>query len=296
VQIDGRPASSDGTTAVQIVYVSPEYFATIGQALVRGREFEGSDASGAPRVAIVNETAARRFWPDRDPLGRRIGFEGPAEEFTVVGVVADVKLETLLESGRPIVYLARQQHSSYLAGWTRGAGEAFVILRTNAEAAAVTQALTRAAADVGLPFQGVTPLEQRIGELLMPQRVGRMLLTLLGGMALMLTIVGIYGLVACLVARNTKEIGIRMTLGAGRQEILLVNSAIVPIACGVLAGSIVAWYGGRFADRFMYGMTGSDPATLALAAGAIAGAAVFAALLPAHRALRIDPVAALRAE
>jgi len=132
----------------------------------------------------------------------------------------------------------------------------------------------------------------------MPQRFGRALLSLSATMALLLTLLGTYGLVSCVVARGRKDIGIRMALGANGRQVVgaLMRTAVAPLIGGVVLGAVIAWWGGRFVDSFTYGMSGSDPATLAIAVALIFGIAMFAALLPARRALRIHPIETLRSE
>ncbi len=300
VVLDGVPAAL--ATPVTIVYAAADYFTTLGQSLVTGRDFDERDHEGTEQVAILNTAAARALWSTTNPLGHHIGFpEGnggavPRTDRAVVGVVRDVKLKSLGDAGVPIIYLARQQNESYLAGYTVGSGNLYVILREANDVAGVAAALASAAADVGLSLQAVTPFDQRLGELLMPQRLGRALLLLLGVMALALTIVGVYGLTACVVARNTKEIGVRIALGAGAPAIVraVVGRTYVPVLAGSAVGCVVAWTSGRLADRFMYGMRGSDVLTIVGAAVVVIASAGVATWLPARRALRIDPIETLR--
>ena len=298
LRVDGVPVEL--RAPADIVFVAADYFTTLGQPMRRGRDFDAGDRTGARPVAIVNETAARQLWPEADPLEHHLGLQngGPDQNLAVVGIVGDVKLKTLRETERAIIYLPRRQHPYYLAGYMAGAGRTFLMARTAGHAGGVAEAIRRAAADAGLPTQSVTTLSQGIDEILMPQRLGRTLLVLLAAIGLTLTLVGIYGLVSCFVARNTKEIGVRLSLGAGTGEIVraLLERTFLPIAAGVVTGSAVAWYGGRYADRFMYGMPGSDPATIALAVVTIVVSGLAAALLPTRRALRINPIETLRAE
>jgi putative ABC transport system permease protein len=147
-------------------------------------------------------------------------------------------------------------------------------------------------------LQDTVSLRQGVDTLLMPQRLGRALLTALGILALVLTAVGIYGLVSCVIARSTREIGIRMALGASPRDVArgLVTWTSWPLLFGLTAGVLANWFGGQLADRFLYGTTGSDPSVLALAAAAVVMSAALAIVVPLRRALHIDPIATLRSE
>lgn len=305
LDVDGVPVELPAP--LDVVYASADYFTTLRQAIGRGRDFDARDRAGQQPVVIVNEAAARRFWPDEDPLGRRVGFPPPAAmrargaatpEFVVAGVVRDAKLRSLRETGQPVMYLPRAQHEAFLAGVAAGAGSAYLIVRASGDPDRLAQALGPAVEDVGLSVQSVTRLDRTIYDLLMPQRLGRGLLVMLGAVALALTVAGVYGLVSCIVVRSTKEVGIRLALGAGSREIVqtLAAKALVPVTAGVVVGATVAWFGGRLVDRFMYGIPGSDPTTLVIAVAAIVATSVAAALLPTRRALRINPVETLRAD
>jgi predicted permease len=302
--VDGVPV--DLPVPVDVVYASADFFSSLGQPVVAGRDFDERDREGGQSAAIVNEAAARRFWQGASPIGSLVGQPPPpmmrargaiTPEFSVVGVVGDVKLRSLRDADEPVIYLARAQHQYYLAG-VAGAGGASLIVRANGDTDGLTRALPAAVAEVGFELQSVRPLDRAIDELLMPQRIGRTLLTGLGMLALALTAAGIYGLVSCLVVRSTKEIGVRLALGAGSKHIIraLSSKALVPVVVGAVAGSTIAWIGGRYVDRFMYGIDGSDPTTLAVAVAVIVASAAGAAALPTRRALRINPIETLRAD
>jgi hypothetical protein len=302
VIVDGMPVEL--STPAEVIYTASDYFTTLRQPLVRGRDFAASDRQGTRPVAIVNEAAARQLWPGGDPLEHQIGFPPRGApvvggiDFAVVGIVRDAKIRQLSETGRPVVYLARLQHESYLAGMIAGSGNSFLIVRATGDPAALASELARIGEDAGLPLQAMTTVEQGVNEILMPQRLGRALLMLLGTLALTLTAVGIYGFVSYLVARNTKEIGIRMALGARPRVIVraVLAGIFAPVAAGAVAGSILAWFAGHFADRFMYGIQGADPATVVIAIAAILVSGMLAVLLPTRRALRINPIETLRGD
>ena len=299
VRIDGTqvgPTSvAMSATAPAMVYVSVvsgDYFSTIGQRLAAGRDFGGADSAASEPVAIVSESAARRFWPGQNPVGRHIGFQPLTADATVVGIARDVRYANLLDDQRACVYLPVAQAPGGLGL------NAPIVIRT---ASAFSSAdVYRAAADIdsSLPVADLRSVDEYMARLLMPQRLGTSLLGLLGAVALAVTIVGVYGLIACGVARSRREVGIRMALGADRRDILghTCARAVVPVAIGVVAGCAASLWAGRFADRFMYGIRGTDPTSLIAAAVLLLTAAGVAALLPAMRATRIDPVEALRAD
>jgi hypothetical protein len=304
VEIDGEVIEL--SEPIDTVYADADYFSTLRLPLVAGRGFNDRDRAGAPLVALVNEAAARRFWPAGDALGRRIGLPPPSmmraqghtsPDFAVVGIVRDVKVRSIREAGQPVVYMPRSQHEYFIAGVAAGGGVSIAI-RTEDEPAGIATALAAAANDSGLTLRTVTPLDESLEGLLMPQRFGRALLSLLATMALLLTLVGTYGLVSCVVARGRKDIGIRMALGASSSQVVsaLVRAAAAPMIVGGVLGAAIASCGGRFVDSFTYGMSGSDPATLALAVALIFAAGMVAALLPTRRALRINPIETLRAD
>jgi predicted permease len=299
VRIDGTqvgPTSvAMSATAPAMVYVSVvsgDYFSTIGQRLAAGRDFGGADSAASEPVAIVSESAARRFWPGQNPVGRHIGFQPLTADATVVGIARDVRYANLLDDQRACVYLPVAQAPGGLGL------NAPIVIRT---ASAFSSAdVYRAAADIdpSLPVADLRSVDEYMARLLMPQRLGTSLLGLLGAVALAVTIVGVYGLIACGVARSRREVGIRMALGADRRDILghTCARAVVPVAIGVVGGCAASLWAGRFADRFMYGIRGTDPTSLIAAAVLLLTAAGVAALLPAMRATRIDPVEALRAD
>lgn len=292
VGLDGVPVALPAP--VDMVFASADYFTTLGQPVLRGRDFASADRAGSQPVAILNEAAARQFSPNRDAVGRELNLQ--RQHLLVIGVVRDVKLVTLRDSGKAIVYLPRSQNAAYLAGYMSGSGGAFLIVRMARSLQDLRASLAPTAATAGFSLQGLTSLRQKVDDILMPQRLGRLLLTLLGAIALVLTVVGVYGLVSCVVARATKEIGIRMALGARPRDVTvrLLASISWPVTLGLVAGVLIAILGGRLANRFMYGMTGVDLSTLAFAILAVVAGAAAAVIPPARAAIRIDPIVTLR--
>jgi hypothetical protein len=291
---------------IDTVYGDADYFTTLGLAIVAGRGFNNQDRAGAPLVALVNEAAARQFWPGRVALEHRIGLPPPPmmrargdtlPDFGVVGIVRDAKVRSIWETDRPVVYMPRSQNEIYLAGMAAGGG-AHLVIRTEGQPEELANALASVATASGLSLKSVTTLDESVDGLLMPQRLGRTLLSLLGAMAFLLTAIGIYGLVSCVVARSTKDIGIRMALGASARQVVaaILARTLLPVSAGLVVGSTGVWFGGRFVDGFVYGMRGADPSTLTMAVGLILATGIVAALLPARRALAINPIETLRAD
>jgi putative ABC transport system permease protein len=173
-----------------------------------------------------------------------------------------------------------------------------LIVRTSRDPNAIAGSLRATAAPDGFSLTDVTTISQAIDTLVMPQRLGRALLTLLGVTAIVLTIVGMYGLVAAVVARQKKEIGIRIALGAKPRAIVrsVLTKTSVPLLTGVAAGAVFGWWGGHLADRFMYGIRGANSVTMAIAIALVTGAGLAAGWLPTRRALRINPIDTLRVD
>jgi predicted permease len=302
LSIDGAVSPQ---TPIDVVYASSGYFTALGQRVVAGRDFSDEDRMGSRAAVILNEAAARQSFGDRDPVGREavlsrsIGGRLTNEPSRlVIGVVRDVRLATLRDSGKPIVYFARTQNKFYLAGYMAGVGGSRLIIRSTRSASDLRAALAGPAAAAGFELRGFTSLRDKVDEILMPQRLGRLVLGSLGVLALTLTVIGVYGLVSHLVARSAREVGIRMALGAGAAQIArdVLLWMLWPLTLGLAVGVVLARLGGHAVDRFMYGVTGADLGVLTLTFVAIIVSVVAATIPPIRRALRVDPIAALRSE
>jgi putative ABC transport system permease protein len=300
VAVDGVPTTPPAP--VVETYAAADYFRTLQQPILQGREFNDSDAESTEPVVILSASAAHAFWPHSAAVGHHLtastirSFAGtPA---LVIGVAADVTLHDLRDTAPLVVYRAPSQNRAFLAGLTAGSGRAPVVIRTSGDAAVFVPAITKFARDAGFSVESVRTVGEAVDTLLMPQRLGRALLTLLGALALVLTIVGVYSLVSSVVVRDRKEVGVRMALGARPRHVTAAILARVarPLTAGLAAGVLLAWWGGRFADRFLYGARSHDPATLAIAAAAIVISSLLASARPMVRALRIDPIETLRAD
>lgn len=300
VAVDGVPTTPPAP--VVVTYAADDYFRTLRQPILQGREFNASDAANAEPVIILSASAARTFWPHGAAVGHHLtvstmrSFAGtPA---LVVGVAGDVALHNLRDASPLVVYRAPSQNRAFLAGVAFGSGHAPIVIRTSGDAAAFVPTVTKFARDAGFSVESVRTVGEAVDDLLMPQRLGRALLTLLGALALVLTIVGVYSLVSSVVVRDRKEVGVRIALGARPRHVTAAVLARVarPLVAGLAAGVLSAWWGGRFADRFLYGARSHDPATLAIAVGAIVASSLLASTRPLLRALRIDPIETLRTD
>ena len=263
--------------------------------LRRGRYFTSADRHGAVSVAIVSENLARRYWPNQDPIGKRMHF-GAADdnrEFsTVVGVVADVKSTSMEDVPRPHVYEPLDQLED-----GRLTALNFMI-RAETDPATLSAAARAAVAslDPALPLSKMRTLQDVVDASLQPRRFDTGLVGLFAALALFLAVLGIYGVIAFAVAQRTQEIGIRMALGAKSGDVLMlfVREGVMLALTGILLGSAAALLLGRYIASLLYGVQPTDVATLATASAVLAATAIVATLVPARRAVRLDPMLALR--
>ena len=295
--IEGRPQTADGqvTEDVQPFSVTPDYFRVLGIPLRRGRLIEPQDVDGAPRVAVINEEMHRRYFGDRDPIGARVTFGDPEDTastwFTVVGVVGNVAQEGL--TAKPYAQLYRPLFQVPQRG-------VWMSVRTAGEPMAVASA-TRAAlkaVDPDVPANEVRTMEDRIAENIAQPRVSVALLGSFSGVALLLAAIGIYGVVSYTVAQRTREIGIRMALGARREGVLrlVIGQGLAPVAAGVAVGLALALAATRLMSSLLYGVSATDPLTFGAVALFLGAVALVATYIPARRATRVDPLVALRYE
>jgi predicted permease len=285
----GVVMSMGGEAEAPTLAVDQNFFATLGIALKRGRMFAPSDTATSTRVAIVNETFAKRFFPDADPIGKsfRAGFQ-----FEVIGVVADARVNSLREPPPPTIYRTITQLP--LPGRR-------VIVRTAADAAALIPAIREAMRDVdpNLPLQNVsTQVDSIEARYLVTERMFAATSSAVGGLVLAVTMIGLFGLMSYTVTRRTKELGIRVALGAQRSQVLrpILADALIVVGAGVLVGLAAALAIGRLLETLIFGLSRHDPLSLSLAAMLMFVAATVAGYFPARRATRVDPVVALRAE
>ena len=282
-----------GMPSIGVHWASPEYFSTVGIQLRKGRLFTAEDRAERPKVVLVNETAARAFWPNADPIGKTItmgqgGFETGAE---VVGVVSDVRYSTIESASVPDAYIPfLQSPQSRMRIFVRSR------LDQGTLAAAIRQEVRQL--DSNLPLSEVKTMEERVGDAMWRTRVAAWLFSAFAGLALLLTAVGIFGVMSQTVSQRIPEIGVRMALGAEGNDVLglVLGRASVLTGIGVAAGIAVALGATRVMTALLYQTEPGDPATLAFVATLLGVVALAACYLPARRAARVDPIVALRYE
>ena len=305
ISILGRAASSSESPSWN--RIGPRYFETLGTRLIRGRTIDERDTVNAPRVAVVNEAFVRRFFPDSDPIGGRFGIGGAehAGDFEIVGVTEDVKYTSAARPTRPMIFFPALQSATYddptsrnvqLRSMVMGAVE----LRVAPGAGNIEPLLRQAFADVD-PDLTVIRILPMATQVRLNFRLNRLMSTLTaayGILALLVAAIGLYGVTAYAVARRTREIGVRMALGAGRSRVLgeILRGALAQTGIGVLVGIPAALAASSALASLLFGVTARDPIVFAQAALVLLVSAVLAAVVPARRAASIDPARALRSD
>ena len=275
--------------------VSPGYFATLGIPLLRGRLIGSEDRDGSPHIAVVSRTFVQRFLTGRDPIGQQFSRTAPgAPVVTIVGVVGEVRRDGKQAELAPQVYLPAAQTDVYPV--RLGA----LAVRTSGDPHALVASLQRAvwSVDPDQPITGVRTLDEVLSASLAQRRFNMMLLTSFASLALVLALVGIYGVVAYAAAHRTREIGIRIALGATERDVvaLVVRGGLAWVLLGIAAGVGGAIAATRVMTGLLFGVTPTDPATFVSTVIIMAVVALAASYVPARRAASIDPIAALRME
>jgi putative ABC transport system permease protein len=292
IRIDGRPAGTaeSGGTA-QYFAVTPAYARTMGIPVTRGRFIREDDRLTGRSVVIINETMAKQFFSNQDPIGQRLDISGPTYLREIIGVVSDVKRDGLDAQASAQVYEPFWQTPSY--GLT-------VLVRTTGDTLPLAAEIRRqvSIADRELPISNFRAMDEVVGRSLGPRRFSVVLLTVFTGLAVILAFVGLYGLMAYTVTQRTQEFGIRLALGAQRNAILwlVIVQSLRIVLPGVFAGLLAAFALSRFLQSLLYEVATTDPGVFGLLPAALAVVALAAAVIPAVRALRLNPVTALRAE
>ena len=293
-EVDGRTLPERSEIKVSWNALGPGYFATIGTPILLGRDFNLRDDLASPKVVILNEFLARRAFPGQNPIGHKIG------DAEVIGVVKDSLYGGAREEPRPVLYRAIFQAAGGTdpSGWVGVGGISFE-LRYRAGAGIVEAVRGAIAAlDRNLPLFRIKTLRAQTEDSLLRERLLATISTFFGALALGLASLGLYGLMAYAVVRRTAEIGIRMALGARRRQIiwLVLRETIWLVAAGAAFGVPLALWLSQFAKSVLFGVTGTDPAVMAIAVGILVAVAFLAGLLPARKATGVDPMTALRWE
>jgi putative ABC transport system permease protein len=293
VRVEGRPEAPDGSKpSADWLIVSPGYFRTMGIPL-RGREFDDRDRGDSQQVTIISEEMARRFWPDEDPIGKPVMLLSFGDKpFTIIGVAGNVRNIGLESDPNPMAYAA----TAFAATWN----PMNLVIRTGAEPTAQVSALrsTLGAIDPNVPLYEIRTVDELLSDTLGSRRFTMFLLGSFAGAALLLACVGLFGVMAYLVSQRTHEIGVRLALGARPGDVfrLVIGRGMALAAIGSSLGLAGAWAFGRVLESLLYQTTASDPITLASAPILLMAVALFACYVPARRAMKVDPMAALRYE
>lgn len=289
--IEGRPLESAPDLRAERIRISPDYFKVMQTPLVRGRVFTEADEDGKQPVAIIDENAAGRYWSDRDPLGQRVRFgQNPTQPWmTVVGIVKNVKHDGLDVDGVPHIYVSIYQ---------RGDRAFSVALRTSLPASLLEPQIRHEiqSIDPGLPVFNVSSMNDILDRSLASRRFSADLVAGFAGLALLLASIGIYGLLAYMVGQRSREIGLRMALGARRTDILklIMGKGFVLAAVGIATGVFLAASGASMMASLLYGVRPHDPVVFLAVPALLLAVAVLASYIPARRAAKVDPMVALR--
>jgi len=304
IHVEGRAASHEQVysensqiaigdpTRINATVVGPRFFKTMGIAVLGGRDFGDTDVENRPPVIILNATAAGIHFGDATPIGRRVSVDGPQGPWReIVGVVRDSKYGSLTEAGVPVVYMPlAQNHETGM----------MLYVRASVPPASIVGPLRRELQELepNLPVPVIEPMTQTIGTSLYAARMGAWLLATLGVLALMLAVVGIYGVLSFSISRRTREMGIRLALGADRQHVflLVIRDGMLLVTLGILIGLGTGLVAARSLAAFLYGVSTTDLPTFAATVAILCAVALIACAIPARRAIGVNPVDALRQE
>jgi putative ABC transport system permease protein len=300
--IEGRPVlPMADQPEVDVRVISDGYLRTMHVPVIRGRDFEESDAAGRPGVVLISDALAHRFFPNEDPIGKHLTLtffaDAPRE---IVGIIGNVKTDQLNET-RPVdtIYMAANQ----LGPSTGEAWDSFPLslaVRTKSDPHAAANAITAAIHEIGpdIPVTDVLSMDDVIAQSMSSQRFNMLLLAAFAGLALLLAAVGIYGVLSYTVRRRVREIGIRMALGASQSDILrlVVTDGMKPILLGVALGVIAAIALSRLVASLLFGVPPTDPLTFAVVATLLVAVGIAANTVPAYRATKVEPTQTLREE
>jgi predicted permease len=297
-QIEGRPVPKSEEPAADIEAATPGFFRTLNIPLLRGRDFSERDDSKAPGVVVVNEAFVRKYFPNDDPLGKHItpgaSNSGKPQVREIIAVVGNVKNRSLDAEDVPVYYIPSTQLNF---------GSMAVCLRTSNDPHSIASAVRNVVSsmDPDLPLYDIKTMEEYLASSVATQRFNAMLLEAFAGLALLLTGIGLYGVIAYAVAQRTHEIGVRMTLGASRSQVvqMVLKSGLQLTGIGVAVGLVLSLVAARFATSFsslLFGVKSTDAVTFAAVVGMVTVVSLLACYIPAYRASKVDPMIALRYE
>jgi putative ABC transport system permease protein len=290
-RVEGRPPQPAGQGFnANVNLITPGYFQTMNIPLIEGRDFDERDAMKAPETAIINQEMARRYWPDENPIGQRLAV-GDNPWRVVVGLVGDVKQSGLDIETRPEMFWPYYQEPVSFATF---------VVRTGSDPEAMTSAVRAAMQEIDkdLPVYNIKTVNDVISESVAPRRLNMLLLGIFAGLALVLAAVGIYGVISYSVSQRTREIGIRMALGASHTSVLrlVVGEGMILAVIGVTIGVVASFFLTRLMSTLLFGVSTTDPITFVAISLLLTGVSIVASLVPARRATRVDPMVALRYE
>jgi len=289
--IEDRPVESSQDLHAERIRISPDYFRVLRATLLRGRSFTEGDEDGKPQVAIIDESTAHKYWPTRDPLGRRVRFgRDPTKPWTtVVGIIKDIKSDGLDIDGVPHIYVSTYQDPSKLL---------IVVLRTSLPATLLEPQIRHEiqSIDPRLPVYNVSSMNDILDRSLASRRFSADLVGGFAGLAVLLASIGIYGLLAYIVGQRSREIGIRMALGARRDDILrmFLRKGVALAGVGIVAGLVFSASTASMMASLLYGVRPHDPAVFLIVPLLLFTIAVLASYLPARRATKVNPMIAIR--
>ncbi len=294
--LPNRPAKDTrGVPFANYTFVSADFFSAVGTPLLRGRGILDSDTMDSLHVMVINNAMAKKYWPGEDPIGKQITMGSPwGKELTVVGVVADIKHISMREEPAPEMFVPFTQHPwpSMLV--------AHLALRTRTDPATMAQSVREAirSVDPELPLAKVATLSALVDDSMAQPRFSMLLVASFGALAILLASIGLYGVISYSVAQRTREIGIRMALGAGRHEVfrMILGQGTKLAGLGIAIGVVAAFGAARMMTSFLYGVEADDPLTFAGVPLFLLAIALLACYIPARRAMRVDPMTALRDE
>jgi len=286
----GATSEKDGKDTY-FMSVSPKFFDTMQIPILRGRDFDARDTEKPTASAIINETAAKKYFPNEDPIGQRVGLTADESgQSEIIGIIRDTKYDSVRDAAPPTMYVPIRP----------GTRSVTVVMRTAGDPAAMTETVRAALQriDPDVPMTGITTQTDNIDQRFSQERLFAIAYSLFGALALLLACIGLFGLMSYSVSRRTNEIGIRMALGAQRSSVvgMVLRESMLLVAIGIVIGLAGALAGGRFVESVLFGLSTTDTVTMSVAIAAIITVSLAACYLPARRASRVEPMIALRYE